>query len=332
MNHFLVRNVSEALFRAQEAIRIEGRDVQTRNGKAYEFKGPVVTTYTHPRERVLFYKERDANPFFHFMESMWMLAGHNDVDWILQFNGRMNNYSDDGVTFHGAYGYRWRTWFNKDQLEIAQHRLLTYQNDRRTVVTMWDPTTDLNKTNDGKDYPCNTQIFFELRDETLAMTVVNRSNDMIWGAYGANAVHMSFLQEYMAQMIGVAVGRYTQFSNNLHAYAEPLQKLEGMHPQYHPYEALDTSEAPPYTAYESPKLVTHPDCFDQELEHFMQGEWEDPTDHEYKNEYLRYTAVPMFMSWRLWKEGDKETAILLSMTIQDLAWQKACTEWFMRRM
>ena len=70
MNHFLVRNVSEALFRAQEAIRIEGRDVQTRNGKAYEFKGPVVTTYTHPRERVLFYEERDANPFFHFMESI----------------------------------------------------------------------------------------------------------------------------------------------------------------------------------------------------------------------------------------------------------------------
>ncbi len=121
MKSFLVRNVSEALCLAKQALEISGVLVKTRNGAAYEFPGPVVTTYTHPRERVLFYKERDANPFFHFMESMWMLAGRNDVDWIMQFNGRMNTYSDDGVTFHGAYGHRWRTWFNKDQLEIAQH-------------------------------------------------------------------------------------------------------------------------------------------------------------------------------------------------------------------
>ena len=328
MKNITVRNVSEALFIAKQAIEEEGRLVQTRNGPAYEFPCPVATTYTHPTERVLFYKERDANPFFHFMESLWMLAGRNDVDWIMQFNGRMNTYSDDGVTFHGAYGYRWRTWFNKDQLEIAQHRLLTYENDRRTVVTMWDPAYDLNMSNDGKDYPCNTQIFFSVRNETLDMTVVNRSNDMIWGAYGANAVHMSFLQEYMAQMIGVGVGQYTQFSNNLHAYVDTLQKLEGMQPQYNAYELIE----PSYVPYTPPALVTNPKVFDKELAMFMEGGWEDPTDHEYENEYLSHTAVPMYKAWELWKEGDKETACLLSMTIGDKAWQKACYEWFTRRM
>ena len=109
-----VRNVSEALFFGKQFIEQNGVEVQTRNGLALELPMPVITTYTHPEERVLFYKGRDANPYFHLMESLWMLAGRNEVDWISQFNGRINTYSDDGEYFHGAYGFRWREWFTKD--------------------------------------------------------------------------------------------------------------------------------------------------------------------------------------------------------------------------
>ncbi len=80
----------------------------------------------------------------------------------------------------------------KINYKLVSHRLKTYPNDRRTVVGMWDPWEDLWEENDGKDYPCNTQIYFWERKGQLNMTVCNRSNDMIWGAYGANAVHMSF--------------------------------------------------------------------------------------------------------------------------------------------
>ena len=145
------RNVSEALFRGKQMMEEMGEQVQTRNGLALELPLPVITTYTHPEERVLFYEGRDANPYFHFMESLWMLAGRNEVDWISQFNGRINTYSDDGEYFHGAYGFRWREWFTKDQLQIVSHRLKTYPNDRRSVVTMWDPWEDLWEENDGKD-------------------------------------------------------------------------------------------------------------------------------------------------------------------------------------
>ena len=50
------------------------------------------------------------------------------------------------------------------------------------------------------------------------MTVCNRSNDMLWGAYGANAVHMSMLQEYLASRLEIAVGEYTQISDSFHVY------------------------------------------------------------------------------------------------------------------
>ena len=87
MRTFYTRGVSEALFLGVQALKEEHIEVETRNGTALEFPTPVCTTYTHPLERVLFYPERDANPFFHLMESFWMLAGRNDVEWISKFNG-----------------------------------------------------------------------------------------------------------------------------------------------------------------------------------------------------------------------------------------------------
>ena len=79
---FTVTNVSEALFVVKQALEADGVEVETRNGKAIEFREPCAIVYNNPRERVLFYPERDANPIFHFMESMWMLAGRNDLEWI----------------------------------------------------------------------------------------------------------------------------------------------------------------------------------------------------------------------------------------------------------
>jgi thymidylate synthase len=54
----------------------------------------------------------------------------------------------------------------------------------------------------------------------LDLTVLCRSNDVVWGAYGANAVHFSVLQEYLAGRIGVDVGVMYQFSNNYHGYVD----------------------------------------------------------------------------------------------------------------
>ena len=321
MQYINARNVSEALYLAVQALETTGVEVDTRNGKALEFPYPVMTSYSHSRERVLFYPMRDANPYFHLMESFWMLAGKNEVDWISKYNGRMSSYSDDGVTINGAYGYRWKNWFGKDQLEIAVHRLLHYENDRRTVVSMWDPIKDFSKENTGKDHPCNTQIMFWVRNKTLNMTVCNRSNDMIWGAYGANAVHMSVLLEYMAARIDCAVGVYYQFSNNLHAYVDTLEKVKNIEPDYDPYLHLGDN------GHYNPKpLVDEPACFDKELQRWMNNE-----TNTYTNSYFDQVLTPMDLSWSAWKEKNIDEAVRHAENIEDIAWRKACVEWLMRR-
>src|ERR1700744_2369987 len=81
---------------------------KTRNGNVIRIDEPVTVTYCQPRERVLFNRARNTNPFFHLYESLWMLAGRNDLAPLTYYNSRMNEFSDDQKTLNGAYGYRWR--------------------------------------------------------------------------------------------------------------------------------------------------------------------------------------------------------------------------------
>lgn len=212
-----VRNVHQALPEGCYRMATAGYSGASRNGRVMRFDGPCTTAYRKPLERVEFHPERDSNPFFHLMESLWMLGGRNDVAFVSQYSSNIAQFSDDGVKFNGAYGYRWRRWFGHDQLKLIVAGLRDNPDCRRQVLAMWDGEEDIACR--AKDIPCNTTAYFQ-RSVTgrLDLFVCNRSNDMIWGAYGANAVHFSVLLEYVAAALGWLPGTYYQISANTHVY------------------------------------------------------------------------------------------------------------------
>jgi Thymidylate synthase len=210
-------NVNDAFVSALWWLKTAGIKETSRNGPVLVAPGLVVTEYDRPWERVLFDKRRDANPVFHLMEALWMLTGDNDLAWINQFNSRMEKFGENGKQW-GAYGWRWREYFGKDQIQLVIDELKRDPKSRRAVISMWDPAEDLE--HQGPDLPCNVSIFFDRRGGELNMTVCNRSNDLLWGAYGANVVHMSILQEAIAWELGVPMGMYRQVSDNFHAYTD----------------------------------------------------------------------------------------------------------------
>lgn len=217
MKVITARNVHQALPLGISMLRQEGIRRESRNGPVMVAPCPVTTVYEKPEERVVFWPERDANPAFHLFEALWMLAGREDLAPLLRYVKDFGRFSDDGVTLHGAYGHRWRHAFGMDQLNVIAERLIADPDDRRCTLQMWDAPRDLGGR--GRDVPCNTIASFQ-RDAAgrLDMTVFCRSNDIILGAYGANAVHFAFLQEYMALWIGCPMGVYRQVSVNWHAY------------------------------------------------------------------------------------------------------------------
>ncbi|MAD98730.1 MAG: putative thymidylate synthase [Prokaryotic dsDNA virus sp.] len=331
------RNVNEALLLGLNALQEEGVDRDSRNGMVRVFPEPVTTVYQEPEERVVFFPERDANPYFHFMESLWMLSGRRDVEWISQFSTNIMNYSDDGVTFHGAYGYRWRNWFSPaigdyqykdvvvDQLTTIASLLKMNPDDRRVVLQMWDTSADLGM--EGKDFPCNLIATFRISPYNfLDMTVFNRSNDMIWGAYGANAVHFSMLQEVMAAWVGVPIGRYWQVSTNFHAYHNILKKHSDLLKISPGFDDYSLGNVRPFKVVNSPI-----DEWFQDLEMFM----EVGPVMGFKDVFFKKVASPMFQSWMAWKDRENpnhaENALKLAEKIAAEDWRKACVEWLIRR-
>jgi thymidylate synthase len=320
-----VRNVHEALPLGLRSLREYGVKRESRNGPVLMFPEPVATVYANPRERVVFWPQRDANPFFHFAESLWMLDGRRDVATLSQFVGRMKDYSDDGDTFHGAYGYRWRTHFGGDQLEVIIAALSKDPTCRRQVLTMWDPAHDIGGS--GKDLPCNTHAYFSVNARgAVDMTVCNRSNDLVWGAYGANAVHFSYLLEFVAAALQRPVGTYTQMSNNLHVYVDKLASLRELATILDFENPYERGTLAPF------RLFTDGDHreFLSQLKLFMRA-----GAYPMMSTFFRRVAQPIFESHAAFRERTNpnrfRNAFAHIGTCRDSAWRRACTEWLARR-
>jgi thymidylate synthase len=419
--HMTCRNVNDA-FREMVSLFKEGAFYgkayshddapvayrPSRNGRVLMIDEPVTVTYTHPRERVLFNAVRDANPFFHLYESLWMLAGRNDVAPLAYYNSKMKDFSDDGRTFNGAYGYRWRRHEiqhlafspdNYDQLDILVSHLKADPNSRRAVLQMWNVEDDLLKigktgnrircpdchgtgfvpvkgddaTRDcprcnrtcwvdepgSKDVCCNLSVMFSLRQEewskayppmgitashrnVLDMTVTNRSNDMVWGMLGANYVHFTILQEYMAARLGAGVGKYHHFTNNLHVYAarkdwkpEALLKADDAQPfGFHVANGDDWGAQ--YRDWATVPLVKDPAAFEQELPLFagaFNGE-EEPTDcvGDWDEPFFDKVGKPMLVAFRRHKQRRPLEALDAAHAIAADDWRLAATAWLQRRV
>lgn len=327
------RNVNDGFIKGMDLLGTipSSEFLSSRAGEVVDALEPVATVFHSPLERVLFEDVRKANPFFHLIESLWMLFGAKDLDYIEYYNKRMREYSDDGTTLQGAYGYRWREHFGVDQLHLIIERLKKDPSDRRSVLQMWDPKTDLDKV--SKDVPCNTVIYFKVRKGCLDMTVSNRSNDIIWGTFGANVVHMSILHEYMAYSIGVPLGIYTQVSDSFHAYTNIFNDM------YHALYQQDTFDFYNMKHYSNPyenkAINTYPlintnrKTWDTDLSKFLnRPAMSDP--NKFTDPFFTEVACPMQDAWYLYKQGEYEESLIEVQGCNSSDWATAGYNWLER--
>lgn len=175
----------------------------------------------------------------------------------------------------------------------------------------------------------------------LNMTVVNRSNDLIWGLLGANVVHFSFLQEYLAAHIGLEVGTYHQVTNNMHCYTErwyPAKWLDG-------YVGPRDAFSPHRWSYEQDvkhivPLVVDPARFDEELGRFVAHNERAPSEVTewggirvgYSEPFLHHVAQPMMYAFHYHKQRNYTQALFEVEKIKDDAWRIVSHNWIKKRM
>lgn len=393
----------------------------SRVGEVLVIEEPVTVTYTNPRERVLFNAARDCNPFFHLYESLWMLAGREDIAPLSYYSSGYAKQVQDGDSpnANGAYGNRWRNWkvpkqmtirqFDSvergpdawgriDQLAVIADRLRADPNDRRCVLEMWSVHSDLLRAggkcveclgtgfhryadkdgkpwfsdsaacgvckgtardpNGSKDVCCNTHAYFLLRKADapgnmdigdvivptgyfLDMTVCNRSNDLVWGMLGANVVHFSFLQEYLAARIGCEVGLYHQVTNNLHVYTERFKPDEWLADTTYPkkYTGLDEpwvyaqdKDNPQFVGAKTiHPLVRDPAVFDREVKDFVDRHRMDAFAGSYTEPFLRSVAQPMSIAFHHYKRDEMKNALSTIDLVDAPDWRIAGRRWLQRR-
>lgn len=317
---------------------------KSRVGEVVAYPTPVTTVYQRPTERVLFCPQRNANPWFHLFESMWMLVGRDDPQWLDRYVSDFSSrFAEEDGRMHGAYGKRWRGIFpalfhpsqTSDQLEVLADLLRSDHTTRQAVLTMWSPQIDLLAP--VLDKPCNTHVYFQPHQNgALDMTILCRSNDMIHGAYGANAVHMSVLHEYMAARAGYLIGTMYQVSNNFHAYTAVLDKMFPHDPavghllRWH-VEDCDLYSTEQVSATPLFSEVLSWDTFGDELAWWL----DDPSNHNssgFRYPLINDLLIPMSIVHDLVKSRNLSFALRACDNIAHSDWRLACRQWIGRRI
>ena len=222
--HVYADGVDTALARCAWAVRQTGVIEKTRAGMVKTLPHPVAVTMGNPRDRWLTLAGRNSNPFYFLADANWVLRGRDDLETLVDYLPRIADYSDDGKTLDGmAYGHRLAYPDPQWDLLLEMARNGEIVGNRRVALAMLHPRDLAGK---GNSIPCNTQLMFRAVNGRLDMCVTNRSNDLFWGAFGANSVCFSYMQEIVAELAHLSVGHYTLFTKDLHVYEHHWPLLE----------------------------------------------------------------------------------------------------------
>jgi thymidylate synthase len=175
--------------------------------------------------------ERKLSYSFMFGEAAWMLEGRNDVESVSKYVDGVKRFSDDGVTFFGAYGPKIIT-----QTSYILDTLLKDNDSRQAVLNIWR-----ENPRSSKDIPCTLSLQFILReasDELWLHTIATmRSNDA-WLGTPYDTFNFSAISFYMVCWLNhfglkCKVGSLNIQAGSRHIYETDFKKLDSLFTSHH---------------------------------------------------------------------------------------------------
>ena len=172
-------------------------------------------------------------------ELLWFLEGSNSDERLKEILGKErtiwtdnanSSYWKDKAKFPGdlgrIYGVQWRHWKRTDGKEVDQianliDKLKTDPNDRRLVVTAWNP----GELDQMALPPCHMIFQFFAANGKLSLHMTQRSCDMFLGV-PFNIASYSLLLAMVAQVVNMTPYEMVITLNNAHIYHEHFDAVQ----------------------------------------------------------------------------------------------------------
>lgn len=187
---------------------------------------------------------------FFVAEWLWIWFGLSDVKTIARYNPNIARYSDDDVTFFGAYGPRFM-----QQWPYVLKTLSEDRDSRQAIVEIWR-----QPSGPTKDVPCTLSFQGFIRDNELHVTVNMRSSDA-WLGLPVDIWNFTMLQNVLAAQLGVATGDFTIHLGSSHLYEHDLQGALAVLAHQDDTEFLNSPQFAEYPAPTLSAVLSDPTTF-----------------------------------------------------------------------
>lgn len=323
-------NVTHALVNVLAKIESSGSYVTTRGNHQKEILSELIKIKL-PHERVIVTPNRNNNIFALIAETLWVLAGKDDMNFLTHYLPRAGDFSDDGKIWRAAYGPRLRNWYGTDQFKETVRILKEDTATKRAVMIIFDPQKDYVET---KDVPCNNWLHFMARDGKLNLSVTVRANDAIWGFGGINSFEWSTLHEMMANWTGLEIGTLSWYTGTIHVYERHYTTAKKIIANFNGKTMYDFGIT-------SPSFTTNFDFFDSSLENCFDIENELRAENfgkvkcqilKIEDEFLKYSMLMLYVYNMFLAEQPIEKIVEIIQEFETNDFKIAAIEYISRRL
>lgn len=146
----------------------------------------------------------------------WYLSGNKNANEIAKIAKIWYNMMDDKGEVNSNYGYQ---WMRNNQLNKIIDKLYNNNLTRQASISIYDGK-EIEKYN--KDTPCTYAVNFNIVDNKLNMSVMMRSNDLVFGfcvdQFCFSNLQKMVLDKLIEKGLQINIGEYFHFAVDLHVY------------------------------------------------------------------------------------------------------------------
>ena len=156
-------------------------------------------------------------------ELLWFIRGDTNVRYLQEHGVRIwNEWADENGDLGPIYGAQWRNWNGDgiDQLAEVIETLKRNPNDRRMIVSAWNPS----QLKAMHLPPCHMMFQFYVANGKLSCMLYQRSCDMFLGV-PFNIASYALLTMMIAQVCGLKLGDFVHVLGDTHIYHNHFEQV-----------------------------------------------------------------------------------------------------------